>query len=65
MSKDGLVELILFDPLGQEIKKLLLEERTAGLHKLELELDNLTSGVYYYQLRINDFVETKKMILVK
>ena len=65
--------LKVYDILGNEIAKLVNEEKPAGNYEVEFNGSNLSSGVYFYQLRAGDpsagsrqsFVETKKMILMK
>ncbi|MCK9424638.1 MAG: T9SS type A sorting domain-containing protein [Ignavibacteriaceae bacterium] len=61
------VNLKIFDILGNEIATLVNEEQQAGMHNYELGIRNyeLSSGVYFYQLRAGNFVETKKFILMK
>ncbi|HSW56404.1 MAG TPA: kelch repeat-containing protein [Ignavibacteriaceae bacterium] len=62
----------LFDVLGNEIATLVYEYKPAGRYEVEFNaashsgnVRNLPSGVYFYQLRAGDFIETKKMILLK
>jgi Tol biopolymer transport system component len=59
------VVIKVFDILGNEIETLVNEEITAGKYELTWYAENLPSGVYFYQLTAGDFVETKKMILLK
>jgi photosystem II stability/assembly factor-like uncharacterized protein len=59
------VTLKVFDVLGEEVTTLVNEEKPAGSYEVDFDARNLASGIYYYQLRAGDFVETKKMILMK
>ncbi len=59
------VSLKVFDVLGNEIEILINEEKLVGTYKLTWNADQLTSGAYFYQLKAGNFVETKKMILIK
>ena len=61
------VTLKVYDVLGSEIATLVNEEKTAGNYMEELSVSylNIPSGVYFYQLLAGNFVETKKMILLK
>ena len=59
------VSITVFDVLGKEIGNLVNEIQTAGNHSIEFNGVNLPSGVYYYKIEANDFIDTKKMILVK
>ena len=51
--------------LGNEIETLVNVEKPAGTYELTWNAEGLPSGVYFYQLKANEFVETKKMILMK
>jgi len=51
--------------LGKEIAALVNEERPAGSYEVEFNATTLPSGVYFYQLRVGSFVETKMMLLLK
>ena len=64
------VVIKVFDILGNEIETLVNEQKPAGTYEAEFyshsgEVRNLPSGVYFYQLKAGDFVETKKMIVIK
>ncbi len=65
---DVYVTLKVYDVLGNEIATLVNEQQQPGTYEVEFNVGqaiSLSSGVYYYQLRVGGFVETKKMILVK
>lgn len=59
--------LKIYDILGNEVVTLVDEYREAGRYNVEFTINNLqlSSGVYYYRLKAGDYVETKKMILLK
>ena len=62
--------LKIYDVLGNEIATLVNEYKPAGSYEIEFnshsgEGRNLTSGIYFYQLKTEGFVETKKMILIR
>lgn len=57
--------LEVFNSLGQLVKVLYEGYTTAGYYETDFNAGNLTSGVYYYRLTADNFVETKRMILVK
>jgi len=65
IPNSSLVQIQMFDVLGKEVLTLLNEEKSAGNYKLSFNASDLTSGVYFYQLRAGDFIQTKKMILIK
>jgi hypothetical protein len=53
------------DVLGSEITTLVNEEKPTGTYELTWYADNLPSGIYFYKLQAGNFVETKKMVLIK
>jgi hypothetical protein len=57
----------VFDLLGREVATLVNEEKPAGFYNVEFRMQNLelSSGIYFYKLQAGDFIETKKMILLK
>ncbi|MDP3150170.1 MAG: Ig-like domain-containing protein [Ignavibacteria bacterium] len=65
------VTIKVFDILGNEVATLVNEFQQAGRHNYELGISppaadyELTSGVYFYQLRAGDFVQTKKLVVLK
>ncbi|MBT8380647.1 MAG: T9SS type A sorting domain-containing protein [Ignavibacteria bacterium] len=59
------VSLKIYDVLGNEIAALVNEEKPPGKYEVEFDATNLTSGTYFYKLQAGNFVETKKMILLR
>ena len=59
------VELRIFDILGREVELLVNKEQDAGNYKIDFNAGKLASGIYLYKLKAGDFVETKKMVLMK
>ena len=59
------VSLKVYDMLGNEVAKLVNEYKSAGNYEVEFSADELTSGIYFYKLQADSFVETKKMIILK
>ncbi len=59
------VTIKIFDLLGREIKTLVDEEKTAGNYEVQFNASNLSSGVYFYRIQAGDFMQTKKLILLK
>jgi hypothetical protein len=59
------VVIKVFDILGNEIETLLNEEKQIGTYEITWYAEELPSGVYFYQLKAGDFIQTKKMILMK
>lgn len=61
----GMVTLKIYNVLGQEVKTLVNKEQFAGMHTISFDASNLASGVYIYRLSSGNFVNTKKMMLLK
>jgi uncharacterized pyridoxamine 5'-phosphate oxidase family protein len=59
------VELKVFNILGKEVKVLVNEVRDAGLHEVEFNASDMSSGVYFYTLKAGSYSATKKMIFMK
>ena len=57
--------LKIYDVLGNEVVTLVNEYKPAGTYEVEWDAGNYPSGVYFYQLTTENFIETKKMILMK
>ena len=58
-------KLSLINVLGEEVAILVNEEQDKGFHKVDLNAANLPSGVYLYKLQAGNFIETKKLMLLK
>jgi hypothetical protein len=65
VPKYSYIELGVFNVLGEEIKKLVNDYQHAGYYKTDFDGSNFPSGVYFYRLQTDEFIETKKMILIK
>jgi hypothetical protein len=61
----GDVTLKIFDILGNEIAILINDYKLAGKYEIEFNAASLPSGVYFYRIQADSFVELKKMILIK
>jgi len=59
------VQIKVFDILGNEIETLVNEEKQIGTYEITWNAENLTSGIYLYQLRAGSYLHTKKMVLMK
>ncbi|MBK9331911.1 MAG: T9SS type A sorting domain-containing protein [Ignavibacteria bacterium] len=66
LPEDGKIKLIVYDILGREVKRLINSEfRSAGRYTVEFNGAGLSSGVYFYKLEAGEFVQTKRMVLIK
>ena len=59
------VSLKIYDVLGNEVATLVNEVQSAGKYEVTFDAHRLSSGVYFYKLQIQNFVETRKMILLR
>jgi len=57
--------LKIYDVLGNEVATLFDEYKPAGTYEVEWNAVGLPSGIYFYSLQAGEFIETKKMILMK
>ncbi|MCL4279577.1 MAG: T9SS type A sorting domain-containing protein [Ignavibacteriaceae bacterium] len=65
-SKGGtLVQLQVFDILGNAVATLVNEQKQPGTYEVEFNGTGLPSGIYFYKLKADNSIETKKMILLK
>jgi subtilisin-like proprotein convertase family protein len=65
IPKSGLVSLKVFDILGKEVASLVNGQISAGSHSVSFNASALSSGVYFYRIESGNFVDTKKMFLLK
>ncbi len=59
------VSLKVYDILGNEVAILVNSEKPSGVYEVEWNASGLPSGIYFYQLKTNGFLGTKKMTLIK
>jgi hypothetical protein len=59
------VKLFVYDAMGREVQTLVNESLKPGTYEASFDGSQLTSGVYFYKLMTDGFVETRKMILIK
>ena len=65
IPKNEYVSLRVYDILGREVKVLVNGSLTVGEYEVNFDASGLASGMYYYSLRAGEFVNVKKMVLVK
>lgn len=65
IPNDGQVTLSIYDVLGNEVAFLVNENKTAGNYSYNFDASQLTSGIYFYTIKSGQFIETKKMLLIK
>jgi hypothetical protein len=65
LADDNFVSLLIYNITGKEIRNLVNEPQSKGTYSVIFDGSSLTNGIYFYRIRIGDFIETKKMILIK
>ena len=65
LPKAGFVTLKVYDILGREAATLVNEKKSQGRYSVNFNGSALASGVYIYRIRANDYVSSKKMMLIK
>ena len=59
------VSLRVYDILGNEVATLINEDRAPGNYEIDFDAKNISSGLYFYSLKVNNKVQVKKMLLIK
>jgi len=59
------INLSIYNVVGELVATLVNEHLNAGYHEYEFNASNISSGIYIYRILADDFVETKKMVLMK
>lgn len=65
IPETGMVKLAVYNILGEKVATLLNREVKSGVHEVELNASNLSSGIYFYRLEAGSFTEVRKMIMLK
>jgi hypothetical protein len=65
VGEPGLVQLKVYNVLGVEVASLVNEFKNSGNYSVDFNAAVLSSGVYFYSLSVNNFIQTRKMILEK
>ncbi len=70
LPEDALVDIIIYDLMGRIVSNLVSSQQTAGYRSIQWNATDsfgkpVSAGVYLYQIRAGEFVQTKKMVLLK
>jgi len=65
LPQKNYVALKIYDVLGKEVATLVNEEKPTGIYEVEFNAAKLPSGIYFYRIQAGNFVETKKMVVMK
>jgi predicted GH43/DUF377 family glycosyl hydrolase len=64
-SELSIVKMIVYDILGRQVATLVNEKQKPGNYEVEWNANDQTSGVYFYRIHAGNFMETKKMVLLR
>jgi len=59
------VTLSIFNTLGQQVATLVNETQDAGYHDARFDASGLASGVYFYRMQAGNFIQAKKLLLLR
>ena len=65
LPESNTIAIKVYDALGKEVATLVDEEMPAGNYSVDFDASDLSSGVYFYKLKVKNFIQTKKMVLMK
>ena len=65
LKQSGEVKISIYDVSGKEVKSLVDGFRSAGNYVVNFNARDMASGIYYYRITTNDFIQTNKMVLLK
>ena len=65
IPKSNFVNIKLYDILGREIKTLVAREEAAGNYEIKFDGSDLSSGIYFYTMSVENYISTRKMIILK
>lgn len=65
LPQNSFVTLKMYNILGQEIKTLVNDEKLSGTHSVRFDGSNLSSGIYFYMLRTENYSQTKELTLIR
>ncbi len=65
LPESGDVNLVLYDALGRKVNEIINRKYQAGFHEIEFNMNGLSSGIYLYRIKCNNFNAIRKMILLK
>ena len=65
LPKTSFVTLNIYDVLGRKFKTLVNKIQQLGMHEVRFNGNNLSNGIYFYRLKVGDYIKTMKMLLIK
>ena len=65
LPQSGEVTLLIYNLIGEEVARLVNRHQSTGEYSTEWNASKVSSGIYFYRLQAADFVQTRKMVLLK
>ena len=65
IPQNAFVSITIYDLLGRVVKTLVNESKSAGSYNINFNASGISSGIYYYTIKANSFIETKKLVVLK
>jgi hypothetical protein len=65
LSERSEVKLTVYNTIGQEVAVLVNSALQAGIYTYVFDASSVPSGIYFYRIKARDFIETKRMVLIK
>jgi len=65
LPRSSMVRLNVYDILGREVAVLVNERKNAGSYEVKFDAVRLASGVYFYRIQAGDFIQAKKLVVIK
>lgn len=65
IPKNGNVNIVVYDLLGKEVSRLVDQHQNAGRYEVSFGGSSLSSGIYFYKITTADFVQVRRMLLIK
>lgn len=65
LPKYSKVRLVVLNVLGEELREIVNSEYSAGTYKIVFNKGDISSGIYFYRIEVNDYSETRKMIIIQ
>lgn len=65
LPKRNHVSITIYDMLGQQVHKLLNEGMEPGRYEVKWDVANISSGIYFFEMKTSDFIQVNKMVIMK
>ena len=65
LPDDASVTIELYDVLGRRVAQVVNREQRAGVHRVQVDVEDLSAGVYFYRMRAGDFTDTRRLTVVR